>query len=131
MSIGYLDIIRNVYKVCCRKLQHGEKNEIFIFGFSRGACKSGAVLVPYSDMVLIFLIVIARAVASFLQYVGLIKEEFLDKDEKKEVLFKAKFHELLNRYGELTKKPWWGVKVHDTPLSSPPSPPSPSLGSSY
>lgn len=38
MWIGYLDILRNVYKVCCQKLQHGEKNEIFIFGFSRGAC---------------------------------------------------------------------------------------------
>lgn len=46
MWVGYLDIIRNVYKVCCRKLQHGEKNEIFIFGFSRGACECSSVIIP-------------------------------------------------------------------------------------
>lgn len=46
MCTGYLDIIRNVYKVCCRKLQHGGKNEIFIFGFSRGACKSNSTPLP-------------------------------------------------------------------------------------
>lgn len=53
-----------------------------------------------------------------MQYVGLIKEEFLDKDEKKEDLFKAKFHLLLARYRDLTKKPLFGAKVMES-LPSP------------
>lgn len=72
----------------------------------------------YSTMILIFSIVISRALASFMQYVGLIKEEFMDKDGKKEDLFKAKFHLLLARYRDLTRKPLFGKKVLD-PLLSP------------
>ena len=45
MYIGYLDILREGYKVCCQQLQHDEgpypmSHELFIYGFSRGACMS-------------------------------------------------------------------------------------------
>ncbi|KAI5836728.1 hypothetical protein DFP73DRAFT_347188 [Morchella snyderi] len=82
---GYLDILQNGYKVCCKQLQHGNarRHEIFIFGFSRGAF-------------------ISRALASFIQYVGLMKEEFLNEDE----IFRAKFNELLHQYTSITK---WSI----------------------
>lgn len=45
-------------------------------------------------------VVIVRALASMLQYVGLIKREFLTTD----VEFESKFYELLKRYSVLRTK---------------------------
>lgn len=69
------------------------------------------ILLPQRNYPLNSPTVISRALASFLQYVGLIKEEYLDKDDTKEELFRTKFEELLKRYCELTEKPWFGSKV--------------------
>lgn len=48
---------------------------------------------------LIFSTVIGRALASFLQYVGLVKPEYDVDDENG---FQPKFYELLRRYSKLT-----------------------------
>ncbi|CCX12339.1 Similar to hypothetical protein SNOG_14395 [Phaeosphaeria nodorum SN15]; acc. no. XP_001804583 [Pyronema omphalodes CBS 100304] len=97
---GYLDILRNGYKVCCQQLQHAGPgngpNEIFIYGFSRGAF-------------------ISRALTSFLQHVGIIKAEFLDKNEDEDTLFQEKFRQLLERYMKLTSK---GMFTKATPTDS-------------
>lgn len=52
---------------------------------------------------LIFTIVLARALASFLQHVGVIKPEYLDAEDKGKI-FQSKFYELLKRYSNLTAK---------------------------
>ncbi|KAH8148110.1 uncharacterized protein LAJ45_07874 [Morchella importuna] len=78
---GYLDILKKAYKVCCSELQQWENDEIFMFGFSRGAF-------------------IVRALASFLQYVGVIKPEHMKTDAD----FDTRFYDLIRKYYELTKK---------------------------
>ncbi|TGZ80739.1 hypothetical protein EX30DRAFT_364382 [Ascodesmis nigricans] len=81
---GYLDILRSAYKLCCQELQpiQGENHELLIFGFSRGAF-------------------ISRALASFLQHVGLIKYDRGITDKE----FENKFEKVLLRYGILTQIP--------------------------
>lgn len=56
-------------------------------------------------------LVISRALASFIQYVGLIKAEFFDKDENNDTVFQAKFKELLQQYASITKWSYIGTKV--------------------
>ncbi|RPB07002.1 hypothetical protein P167DRAFT_540447 [Morchella conica CCBAS932] len=53
---------------------------------------------------------ISRALASFIQYVGLIKAEFFDKDENNDTVFQAKFKELLQQYASITKWSYIGTK---------------------
>lgn len=51
--------------------------------------------------------VIVRALASMLQYVGLIKSEYLGTDAE----FEEKFYELLRRYSVLSAKAEIGIQV--------------------
>lgn len=60
--------------------------------------------------------VISRALTSFLQHVGIIKAEFLDKNEDEDTLFQEKFRQLLERYMKLTSK---GMFTKATPVSFP------------
>ncbi|KAI5804625.1 hypothetical protein DFH27DRAFT_383934 [Peziza echinospora] len=91
---GYLDILRKGYRVCCEQLQHTggaevPNHELFIYGFSRGAF-------------------IARALASFLQHVGLLKLEHIDKDPDQDKLFRESFKTLLERYMKVTSRSFFG-----------------------
>ena len=52
--------------------------------------------------------VIARALASFLQHVGLIKAELLDTGHAEEGVFRTKFRALIERYMKLTSRSFFG-----------------------